>query len=87
MKFNKRTHKVEIDTLSKEQAQDFRDWLWDELWRHQDCVASAERGKTIRPSIAPVYASAITRHKEDIQGIGRLIAQLKEQFEGKAKQV
>ena len=80
MKFDTH-HKVILDTLNKDEARDFLDFLWDELWRHQDCIVSAERGKALRPRIAPVYASAITRHKENVKDITRLIKRVKEQFE------
>lgn len=77
MKFDTH-HKVILETLTKEESRDFWDWLWEELWRHQDCIASAERGKALRPRIVPIYESAITRHKENTRNICRLIKTVKE---------
>lgn len=84
MEFNEQTHKVDIDTLSKDEALAFVMFLNDERTRHYDTIVDCEY-ITKHPdlySAATVlfYDSAVKRHFMDIDEITGLIAVVKEKF-------
>ena len=89
MKFNKH-HKVIIDTLNKEEGEDraYIDFLLGERERHEAEIWEARLLKSLHQPLTGykkakrrLYNSAIRRHKEDIEDIDKLIAQVKEKFE------
>ncbi len=68
MKFDSH-NKVIVNTLTKEEASDFLDFLVEESYRHHACIAEAIGMKSLRPRIADVYRNAIIRHKQDTESI------------------
>lgn len=87
MKFNKRTHKVIIDTLNKEESQDFITFLEIERDRHMIDIRGAglwlEKCKSNK-TLVQLFESEMLRHCEDIDSIDRLIKKVKGTF-GQAK--
>lgn len=83
MKFDK-NHKVIIDTLNKDEAKHYIDFLVREKHRHGDEVDTCtENVFTLQRLIiiSEFWQSAIRRHKEDIMDIDCLIKTVKEKFE------
>ena len=83
MKFNK-DHKVDINTLTKEDAEEFVWFLEDEMERHFKAQVEASHISREKldypPSYRRFYKSAALRHEEDIKDIQNLIKQVKEMY-------
>ena len=81
MRFDKKTHKVDIKTLNKEEAEDFIWFLEKERWRH---LAHIDEIKDILPylnaTLKRLHQSAILRHQEDIKDIDRILKQVGARF-------
>ena len=80
MRFNRRTHKVVIETLTKEEARVFVDFLSDEVKRHKKCIEEADFMWCMRPVISEIYESATIRHEGSISNILKKIEEVKELF-------
>jgi len=79
MKFDK-VHKVIIETLTKEEARAFIDFLSDEVKRHKKCIREADFMWCMRPVISEIYESAATRHEGSICNILKKMEEVKEKF-------
>jgi len=86
MQFGK-DHKVKIETLSKEEAQDFVIFLSFERQRHLIAIQQANhfindcrRSKSCS-ALIKFFQSAITRHKEDISETENLIERVRKPIE------
>ena len=85
MDFDK-DHKVIIDTLNEEEANDFLVFLADEAVRHQEAIKNAQgyidelHTAEGWPSLIKFYKSAIYRHQKDIEGIDIVTKKVKEMF-------
>ena len=79
MRFNEE-HKVIINTLTKEEAQEFIYFLQDEIKRHTKCIEEAGFKWHMRPIIGKIYESAGTRHLEDIKCSVAEMERVKEMF-------
>ena len=79
MKFTK-NHKVIIETLTREQAHAFCDFLGDEVKRHKKCIEEADFMWGMRPVISKIYESAATRHEGSICNILKKMEEVKEEF-------
>ncbi len=81
MKFDEKTHKVKVDTLTKSEAAAFITFLETETLRHEDAAADAAREmKKFDPPISLFWESAVTRHLDDVTETLQLIDNVKERF-------
>jgi len=74
------THKVRVESLTREEALQFTYWLQDELTRHETCILEAQNQKAMRPVIWLILESAEIRHRGDISEIREKIGQVMERF-------
>ena len=82
MKFNPKTHKVIKETMDKEEAQAYIDFLCEEWERH---VNESYRlvgliHTLIEDGTTPFRQSALNRHLQDIEDIDKLIPKVKAKF-------
>lgn len=86
MKFDGKTHKVEISSLTADEAKVFVNFLEGEKIRHEENIWSAERDITYysqrgNETMIEFDKSAILRHQEDIEQIDILLETTKHWFE------
>jgi len=81
VKFGK-NHKVIVDSLSKEEAEVFIEFLVDEFRRHQDeaCRLVGVCSIFIKDNSFPFWYSALQRHIKDLKDIIKLIPKVKAKF-------
>ena len=75
-------HKVKPESLNREEAEAFIDFLQTEIIRHKDAIEWAEIEVAFtKPPLRTFWEAAIIRHQIDLEEICRLIHQVKERFE------
>ena len=81
MQFDSKTHKVDINTLTRFEANVFVLFLEDEKDRHGKAIRDAMRKMCLRSSVYDQFLeSAILRHKKHLVEIPEDIRIVKEKF-------
>lgn len=82
MKFNDEK-KVIIESMSKEEAKAFLEFLTDERERHVFAMDEAKHWATnpsSNVSLREFYQTAEMRHQEDVEDIDRIVSKVKEMY-------
>ena len=87
MIFNEVTHKVDIDSMNKVEADVYIWFLRCEMGRHDEAILharSATKANTLKlphnRALKRFMASAVLRHHDDIQEIDALIIRVKDKY-------
>ena len=81
MKFDKKTHKVDIKTLNKDEALAYIWFLEYERKRHNGNIKDLRNGALfLNRNRQSFLCSAILRHQGDIKDIDKIISKVKAEF-------